>query len=78
LSIKIVADHVQLSKSFGNEKPDILLQIELSLWRVLLRVATGEETIHTALFKFFEDIPTDELAALPEEVRGFYASCMLF
>jgi len=73
----MVANLVQLSKSFGNDKPDVLLRIELSLWRVLLRVAMGEETIHTVLCDFFESIPLDELTALPKETREFY-SCTFY
>jgi hypothetical protein len=44
---------------------------------MLFRVATGKETIHTALGAFFEDMPLDELTALPKETREFY-SCTLF
>jgi hypothetical protein len=72
-----VTDLFQLSKAFGNEKPDILHHIELSLWRMLFQVATDQETIFAVLSKFFAEIPQDNLLALPEGDHQFYYTGML-
>jgi hypothetical protein len=46
----------QYAKALGNDKSEILLQVELELWRALLKVATGRETIFTAMQAFYATV----------------------
>lgn len=77
LSVGRFTDRDQLSKAFGNEKPDVLHRIELDLWRVLLRVATGQDTVYSAMRNFFSSVPQNELMGLLKEDREFYATGVL-
>jgi len=63
-----------LAKAFGNEKPDILVRVELDLWRALIKAATGREPIYQAMQTFFANLPMTELSSLPAEERDFFSS----
>jgi hypothetical protein len=66
-----------MSKAIGNNKPDMLVRIELHLWRALFNVATGRDTIFTVMETFFAQIPMDELDGLAPADREFFSICML-
>lgn len=65
-----------MSKAFGNDKPDVLRRVELALWRVLLNVATGRDTMYNALAEFFNRLPQNELVGLTTEEREFFCTGM--
>ena len=69
-----IADLHKLSKSFGNDKPGVLVRLELDLWKALLEVATGQDTLYHALGRFFERIPQNDLLSLTADERGFYST----
>ena len=62
-----------MSKAIGNDKPDILVRIELQLWRALFNVATGRDTIFTAMETFFAQLPMDELDDVAPADREFFS-----
>jgi hypothetical protein len=61
--VDVVDDLYQLSKAFGNDKPEVLRRIELDLWRALLQVATGRDTIISDYEKVFCWSSTKRLAS---------------
>jgi hypothetical protein len=66
-----------MSKAIGNDKPDILVRVELELWKVLLKVATGRDTIFAAMQTFYTNITQDELQDVATEDREFFSASML-
>ena len=70
----IYCDLVQLSKVIGNGKPDVLLQIELELWKVLLKVATGRDTIFPAMQAFYVNISEEQIQSVTADERAFFAA----
>jgi hypothetical protein len=62
-----------MSKAIGNDKPNGLLDIELELWRALLKVATGRDTIFPAMQTFFANISQGDILAMSPEDRSFFS-----
>ena len=66
----------QYAKALGNDKSEILLRVELELWRALLKVATGRETISTAMQAFYATVDQDEVLSVALEDRQFFSASM--
>jgi hypothetical protein len=60
----------------GNEKSKVLLRVELELWRALLNVATGRDTIFPAMRTFYANLDRDELEGVEIEDRAFFSTSM--
>jgi hypothetical protein len=60
-------------KALGNGKPDLIVRLERKLWKVLLAVATGENTLFPAMQSFMEGIDWSEFDMLPDSVLEFFA-----
>lgn len=61
------------SKLLGNCKPPLLLQVELSLWRAVLDVATGVRTVYSAMKGFLEkEVPWSDLDQVSDRERDFF------
>jgi len=57
----------------GNCKPESLLQVELSFWRKLVSVATGEKSAFCAVKEFLlDEIDWEELEKVSELDKEFF------
>ena|ERR1700694_1594948 len=63
-----------MSKAIGNDKSDILIRVELELWKALLNVATGRDTIFPAMRTFYRNITEEEIEAVSIEDRQFFSA----
>jgi hypothetical protein len=61
----------------GNDKPERLLRIELELWRALLKVAMGRDTILPAMQAFYANVDLDDVEGVTTEDRAFFSASML-
>ncbi|KAF8881118.1 hypothetical protein BD779DRAFT_1675606 [Infundibulicybe gibba] len=57
-------------KAFGT-RPESVRRVEISLWRVLFRVADGED-LALAIHDFFNDVPPNLFKDLPASEKGWF------
>lgn len=67
----------QYSKALGNERPDIISQIEDTIWGELFRVARGLQTVREAASKIVANIPHD-FDSVEAEMRSWFKLSMRF
>lgn len=67
-------DGSQYSKALGNNKSQPLVRVEMELWKALLTVARGRDTMFAAMQNFYSTITSDELEAVEIVDRAFYSS----
>ena len=61
-----------MSKSLGNKKPELIVQIERALWRALLDIATGRQGTFSAVQNFISNVPWDDLDMVDTQVAEFF------
>jgi hypothetical protein len=66
-----------MSKAPGNGKPDLIICLEHGLWRILLAVVKGKNTLFPTMQSFMEGIDWSEFKMLPDSVLEFFADSEL-
>ena len=60
------------SKGLGNRKSDLLVRIELDMWRALMSVATGQASASAAILSFFDLVPWEDLTSVSQTDKDFF------
>jgi hypothetical protein len=56
----------------GNQKPKVLVHIELRLWEALLSIASGKASVYRSMKDFFSSVPWSEIAEVSQLDRHFF------
>ena len=62
----------QISKSIGNQKPPILLEVEVIAWKALFAVARGEIDAEVAFAQVMDTIPWQKLVTVSSSERYWF------
>jgi len=56
----------------GNNKPELIVNIERALWVVLLDIAMGRKELFSAVRDFINGLPWDELEMVETSVSEYF------
>jgi hypothetical protein len=62
----------QASKALGNQRPKVLVDIELRFWNALLSIAFGKASAYSAVQDFISSVPWDKVAGVTQIEKDFF------